>query len=107
MFLSNFETIRIMGKFSKLRKNKKFNYTPRYFDDKGEGSPYKIEHKLDKFRPTMDGRRGLKGKFGRAMDDLKQSGSRNQKIRTLIIIAILILIFLYIIDFDLSIFTTR
>lgn len=93
-----------MGKFSKLRKNKKFGYTPRYFDDKGEGSPFKIEHKLDKFRPTMDGRSGFKGKFSRAMDDLKQSGSRNQKIRTLIIIAVLILIFLYIIDFDLSIF---
>tara|TARA_R110000868_G_scaffold21614_11_gene89570 strand:+ start:1215 stop:1577 length:363 start_codon:yes stop_codon:yes gene_type:complete len=104
LILSNFETIRIMGKFSKLRKNKKFGYTPRYFDDKGEGSPFKIEHKLDKFRPTMDGRSGVKGKFGRAMDDLKQNGSQNQKIRTLIIIAILILIFLYIIDFDLSIF---
>ncbi len=96
-----------MGKFSKLRKNKKFNYTPRYFDDKGEGSPFKIEHKLDKYRPTMDGRRGIKGKFGRAMDDLKRGGTQNQNIRTIIIVAILILIFLYIIDFDLSIFIPK
>ncbi|MDX1769770.1 MAG: riboflavin synthase subunit beta [Arenibacter troitsensis] len=96
-----------MGKFSKLRKNKKFNYKPRYFDDRGEGSPFKIEHKLDKYRPTMDGRSGIKGKFGRAMDDLKRSGTQNQNIRTIIIVAILILIFLYIIDFDLSIFIPK
>ncbi len=62
-----------MGRFSRLRQNKKFGYKPRYYDDKGEGSPYKIERKLD-------------------------------KLRMLVIIAILVLIFLYIIDFDLSIF---
>ncbi|HLT50533.1 MAG TPA: hypothetical protein VKZ93_01175 [Arenibacter sp.] len=93
-----------MGKFTRLRKNKKFSYSPRYYDDKGEGNPYKIEHKLDKFRPTMDGRTGLKGKFTRAIGDLKQSGNRGQNIRLIIIIAILTLLFLYIIDFDLSIF---
>ncbi|NKI27709.1 hypothetical protein SAMN04487911_12031 [Arenibacter nanhaiticus] len=93
-----------MGKFSKLRKNKKFDYTPRYYKDQGEGSPFKIEHKFDKFRPTLDGRTGLKGKFSRAMDDFKQKGNRSQNIRLLVIIAILVFIFLFIIDFDLSIF---
>ena len=93
-----------MGKYLKSRKNKKFNYSPRYYDDKGRGNPYKIEHKLDKFRPTLDGRTGLKGKFSRALGDLKQAGNRNQNIRLIIIIAILTLLFLYIIDFDLSIF---
>ena len=34
----------------KTRKNKKFDYTPRYFDDKGEGNPFQIEHKFDKFQ---------------------------------------------------------
>lgn len=96
-----------MGKFLRSRKNKKFNYTPRYYNDKGEGNPYKIEHKFDKFRPTMDGRTGLKGKFSRAVEDLKRSGNRNQSIRMVVIIAILVLIFLYIIDFDLSIFATK
>ncbi|MDX1363081.1 hypothetical protein [Arenibacter latericius] len=96
-----------MGKFSRLRKNKKFSYTPRYYDDKGEGNPFKIEHKLDKFRPTMDGRSGLKGKFSRAIEDLKRTGNRDQNIRLVVIIAILIFIFLYIIDFDLSIFTSK
>ncbi|WP_297792513.1 riboflavin synthase subunit beta [uncultured Eudoraea sp.] len=93
-----------MGKFSKLRKNRKYKYTPRYYDDKGEGNPYKIQPKLDKFRTTVDAPRGLKGKFSNAMADMRTSGDQNLRLRMLIIIAILILIFLYIIDFDLSIF---
>lgn len=96
-----------MGKFSRLRKNKKFSYSPRYYDDKGKGNPYKIEHKFDKFRPTMDGRSGLKGKFSRAVEDLKRSGNRSQTIRLIVIIAVLVLLFLYIIDFDLSIFISK
>ncbi|MCW5515823.1 riboflavin synthase subunit beta [Muriicola sp. Z0-33] len=92
-----------MGKFTRLRKNKKYNYSPRYYDDKGEGNPYKIEHKLDKYRTTLN-QGGLKGKFRNAMADMKRESDRNVKVRMLIIIAILILIFLYIIDFDLSIF---
>ncbi len=92
-----------MRKFTRLRKNKKFSYSPRFYDDKGEGTPFKIERKLDKFR-TVDTQRGLKGKFNNAMEDLKRSGDPNLKLRMLIIIAILVFIFLYIIDFDLSIF---
>ena len=92
-----------MGRISRLRKNKKYSYTPRYYDDKGEGSPYRMERKLDKFR-TLDSGKGLKGKFNSAMEDLKRTGDPYVKIRLLIIIAILVFIFLYIIDFDLSIF---
>jgi len=93
-----------MGRFTKLRRNKKYNYSPRYFDDKGEGSPYKIEHKLDRFRSTAQPTRGLKGKLNNAMSDLRRGADRNYKLRMLVIIAILVFIFLYIIDFDLSIF---
>lgn len=93
-----------MGRFTKLRKNKKYNYRPRYFDDKGEGNPYKIEHKLDRFRSTVETPRGIKSKFNRAMSDLRKGGDQHYKFRMLIIIAVLIFIFLYIIDFDLSIF---
>ncbi|WP_299161160.1 riboflavin synthase subunit beta [uncultured Eudoraea sp.] len=96
-----------MGKFSKLRKNRKYNYTPRYYDDKGEGSPFKMQPKLDKYRTTINAPRGLKGKFSNAMADIRSAGDRNLKLRMLIIIAILILLFLYIIDFDLSIFYSK
>ena len=96
----------VIGKFTKLRKNKKFGYSPRFYDDKGAGSPYTIEPKLDQFRSTLHRPRGLKGKVNSAIDDMKTKGDHNLKIRMIIIIAILVLIFLYIIDFDLSIFFT-
>jgi len=94
-----------MGKFTKLRKNKKYGYSPRYYDDKGEGNPFKIEHKLDKYRSTVNNPGGVKGRWGNAMSDLRREGDRNLRLRMVIIIAILVFIFLYIIDFDLSIFT--
>lgn len=83
------------------RTNKKFEYQPRYY--KGEGSPFKIEHKLDQFRTTAGKNKGIKGKFGDAIEDLKNSDKSVNK-TLLIIIAVLVFIFLYIIDFDLSIF---
>jgi hypothetical protein len=103
LFLPNFEK-RGMGRFSKLRKNKKYGYKPRYFDDKGEGNPFKIEHKLDRYRTTVDHPGGLKNRFRSAMSDLKRQGDRHQRLRFLIILIILLLIVLYILDFDLSIF---
>ncbi len=96
-----------MGKFSKLRKNKKFSYSPRYYDDQGRGNPFKIEHKLDKFRSTVGSEGNLKGRFSGAMADSRRQGDRYLGTRLLIITAILLLIFLYIIDFDLSIFFKR
>jgi len=62
-----------MGKFTKLRKNKKFSYSPRYYDDKGEGSPFKIQHKLDRYRTTVDSQGGLKSRFKNAMADLRRA----------------------------------
>lgn len=97
----------MLKKFTRLRGNKKYNYQPRYFDDKGEGNPYKLEHKFDKFRSTVDSPRGLKGKFSNAMSDMRREGDRNLKIRMVVIIGVLILIFLFIIDFDLSIFYSK
>lgn len=91
-----------MRKFLKLRGNKSFNYNPRYY--KGEGNPYKIEHKLDKFRSTANTTRGLKNKISSAVEDLKSEGDKNSKIRFLVTLGVLLLIFLFIIDFDLSIF---
>ena len=93
-----------MGKFNRLKKNKTFKYSPRYYDDKGEGSPFKISPKFDKFRTTVGSNRGLKRKWQNAMNDLRVTGDKYMKVRILVILVILILIFLYIIDFDLSIF---
>ena len=85
------------------RTNKKFDYQPRYY--KGEGNPYKIEHKFDQFRATVGKSKGIKGKFINAIEDLKSSEKGVNK-TILIVIAILVFLFLYIIDFDISIFYT-
>lgn len=83
------------------RTNKKFDYQPRYY--KGEGNPFKIEHKLDQFRKTTGKNKGIKSKFTDAFEELKNPDKTVNK--TIIYIAlILVFIFLYIIDFDLSIF---
>ncbi|MFC4723545.1 riboflavin synthase subunit beta [Geojedonia litorea] len=91
-----------MGIFS-TRQNKKFDYTPRYY--KGEGNPFAMKHKFDDFRVTAGSNKGLKTKLNNAVDDYKNNPDRHgANKRVLIIIGILILIFLIIIEFDLSIF---
>ncbi len=93
-----------MGLISK-RKNKKFSYEPRYYNSDKEGSPFQIEHKFDKFRSTVGDSKGWKGKFKDAVADLKNNSNKRASRTIFIIVSIFVLIFLYIIDFDLSIFT--
>lgn len=87
----------------KARKNKKFDYQPRFY--KGEGSPFKLEHKFDSYRKTTLENKGLKSKFNNAWDDLKNNPDRKANRIILYIVILLVFLFLYIIDFDLSIFT--
>ncbi|TWO32548.1 riboflavin synthase subunit beta [Seonamhaeicola sediminis] len=89
----------------KLRKNKKFNYTPRYY--KGEGNPFEIKHKFDEHRITVGNNSGLKTKFNNAINDYKHNPNREANRRVLIIVGILVLIFLFVIGFDLSIFFSK
>lgn len=86
----------------KSRKNKKFSYNPRYY--KGEGNPYEIKGRFDEHRTTLGSMGGLKSRFVHAVDEFKSSdGGVN---RTIALIAlVLIFLFLWMIDFDLSIFT--
>ncbi|MBP0904377.1 riboflavin synthase subunit beta [Mariniflexile gromovii] len=91
----------------KQRKNKKFSYTPRYFDDKGEGNPFEIKHKFDEYRKTVGGNTGLKTKIVNAFNELKSNPDKQADRRILIIIAVLVFIFLAIIEFDLSIFFSK
>lgn len=84
----------------KLRKNKKFNYKPRFY--KGDSSPFEIKHKFDDQRVTIQ-KTNLKGKFKNALNDVKNS-DRQTNSRIGIILLILVFVFLWFIDFDLSIF---
>lgn len=93
-----------MGAF-KQRENKKYNYVPRYY--KGDGSPFEMKHKFDDFRTTVGVNKSIKGKFNTAVDEFKNNPDRAANKRILIIVAVLLLVFLFIIDFDLSIFFSR
>ena len=85
------------------RKNKKYSYTPRYY--KGEGNPFELKHKFDDFRVTAGSDKGLKTKLNNALDDYKYNPDRSgANRRVMIIFGVLILVFLVVIDFDLSIF---
>ena len=89
-----------MGIF-KIKKNNKYNYTPRFY--KGERSPFELKHKFDHARVTIE-KTNLKGKIVNAVEDYKTNPNRLANKRVSIIILILTFIFLWIIDFDLSIF---
>jgi uncharacterized membrane protein YvbJ len=83
------------------RKNKKFDYNPRYYT--GEGNPFQIKQKFDDYRGALGGK-GIKSKFSNALNESKNSTDKGFNKTTIIVIAVLILVFLFIIDFDLSIF---
>ncbi len=87
------------------RKNKQFNYQPRYY--KGEGSPFKIEHKLDQFRKTVGKSKSIKTKFTDAFQDFENVRNNGLNKNIVAIVLVLIFIFLFIIDFDLSIFQRK
>lgn len=91
-----------MQNLLKLRKNKTFRYAPRYYP--GEGQPFKIVHQLDKFRGTVHTTKGLTNTFSSALADLKMAGDKHLKLRFIIITAVLVVLFLFGIDFDLSLF---
>lgn len=89
--------------FLRMKSNKKFEYTPRYY--KGKGSPFKIEHRFDHFRSTAHQPRGLKNKLLWALEDLAdRKSSQKTNRRVLIIAAILLFIFFWILGFDLGVF---
>ncbi len=92
-----------MGLISK-RKNKKYGYQPRHYESNGESSPFAMGHKFDQYRTTVGDNQGLKGKFKTAWADLRQSSDKTANRRLIVIVAILVLVFLFIIGFDLSIF---
>lgn len=89
---------------NKIKKNTRYNYTPRYYKGKDTGNIYKFDSKFHKYKDTTNAI-----DFGSHWADARKSsrnrGNREINTRVLVIIAILLLIFLWIIDFDLSIFS--
>ena len=90
--------------FLKLRKPKTFSYSPRYYKQDKQGSPYQMKQKFDAYRRTIGGNKGLKQKFIDAFYDLKHHQDSGTTKRILLIVVLLVFIFLCIINFDLTIF---
>ena len=87
----------------KLNRNRRYNYTPRYYQGKEIENPYDFDSTFSKYRETYNA-----NDFGKKWEEARLAsrhrGNRTFSPTLLIIIAVLCLIFLYIIDFDLSIF---
>ena len=86
----------------KLPKNKRFNYTPRYYEGKEEGNPFEMGSRIRKDRETV---------MNHLTEEWRSfcSESRNRKNAGVnktfwIVLLVLILITLYFLDFDISIF---
>ncbi|WP_298547555.1 hypothetical protein [uncultured Aquimarina sp.] len=90
----------------KRKTNRRYNYTPRYYEGKSKGNIYDFENRITKYRETRNAI-----DFGSQWsEDRKASrnrGNREINRRVIYVAFILIFIFLYLIDFDLSIFTAR
>ena len=87
----------------KTRKNKRYEPVTRFYEQTDGERPFEVKGRFDEFRTTTGG--GLKGKFNRAMADYKQGSDRETRTRLRWVLLILLLLFFWIIDFDLSIFT--
>ena len=88
----------------KLNKNRRYNYTPRYFRGKEEGNLYEFDSRFSKYRNTFNS-----NDFGNQWQDarvqMRTKKNRSISLRLLLIILSLVFVCLYILDFDLSIFT--
>lgn len=87
------------------RKNARYNYTPRYYKGKDAGNIYDFNSKFHKYKETTNAI-DFGSQWAEARTNSRNRGNREINTRVLAIIAVLVLIFLWIIDFDLSIFTT-
>ena len=88
----------------KLNKNRRYNYTPRYYRGKEDGNLYEFDSRFSKYRNTFNS-----NDFGNQWQDarvqMRTKKNRSISLRLLLIILSLVFVCLYILDFDISIFT--
>ena len=87
----------------RLRKNRRYNYTPRYFDGKEVNNVYDFDSKFSKYRETFN-RNDFGQQWKSKRVEMRVHSNRQLSTRLIIIISLLIFLVLYILDFDLSIF---
>ena len=88
----------------RLKTNNRYNYTPRYYKGKEDIDHSQYTTKLDAYNETLN-----ENDHASQWHDARLSSRNRRNVEfngtVLIIMAILILVFLFIIDFDLSIFS--
>ncbi len=106
LILPNFENIAVMIKFTlikKLKGNKRFNYTPRYYQGKDDANAKEYKTKMDMYYEEFN-----KNDFGNRWREARAQQRTRSNVefnRTIwIIVAVLVLLCLWVIDFDFSIF---
>jgi hypothetical protein len=86
-----------MGLF-KLRKNKRYNHSGRFSEEKSyvgtHAKPRKIKSKFDEYRTTVGDSNSFRKKFRNAVEDYKKKTDSSVKKRLIIILIILIALFL-------------
>jgi hypothetical protein len=87
----------------KLRKNRRYNYTPRYYQGKEEGNLYEFDSKFSKYRDTFN-RNDFGQQWKEARLQMRTRKNRSVSLRLLFIICALLFLSFYILDFDLTLF---
>tara|TARA_B100000378_G_C17817258_1_gene333055 strand:+ start:97 stop:390 length:294 start_codon:yes stop_codon:yes gene_type:complete len=90
--------------FYKVRKNTRYNYTPRYYKGKDTGNIYDFDSKFNKYKETANAI-DFGSQWASDRKDSRTRGNRSLNKRFLIIFLVLLFICLWILDFDLSIFS--
>ena len=88
-----------------LNKNRRFNYTPRFFRGK-EDISINFESKISKSRDQYNSI-DMGMNWSDQRDKKRNTRNRGINLTLILIVDFLILVFLYIIDFDFTIFYTN
>ncbi|CEN37003.1 conserved hypothetical protein [Capnocytophaga canimorsus] len=96
-------SLKIRGFF--LKKNKKYSYTPRYYEGKDIGNVYELDSRIRKYRDTPNNNHFTE-QWKEMRAESRNRGNREINRTLIIVLIVLLLLVLYIFDFDLSFFTT-
>ena len=95
----------ILNPFKK-KKNRRFNYTPRYYSGKSIGNIYDFDLKFYKYRNTSN-INDFRDKWDAERIKMRTRKNRSISLRLIVIILLLAFISFYILGFDISIFYSK
>lgn len=87
----------------RLKTNKRFNYTPRYYQGKEDADPSQFNTKMDMYYETYN-KNDFSNQWREERLQKRNRGNFEFNTTIMIIVAVLVFLFLWLIDFDLSIF---